>query len=84
VVQPYSVGTKNKESRYKSMAIVIPKDVVEHFNIDTSSILLLQKEKSRKKITLSVIHEIEFFNGSQKETKSAGESLHPVNQQTAQ
>jgi hypothetical protein len=55
VIQPYKVGSKTG----KSIAVVIPHDIVEQYKIDPSSIIILKTDKLTKKITLEAMKEAE-------------------------
>lgn len=48
VVQPYKVGTKDR----KSLAIVIPAQVVKEYSLDTSTVFALNVDKGNKGIIL--------------------------------
>lgn len=54
VMQPYRVGSKNG----KSLVILIPARIVKEFNINTSTVFMLRKNKEKKTITLETIHEL--------------------------
>lgn len=53
-MQPYLVGSKNG----KSLVILIPARIVKEFNINTSTVFMLRKNKEKKTITLETIHEL--------------------------
>lgn len=53
-MQPYRVGSKNG----KSLVILIPARIVKEFNINTSTVFMLRKNKEKKTITLETIHEL--------------------------
>jgi antitoxin component of MazEF toxin-antitoxin module len=55
VIQPYKVGSKTG----KSIAVVIPHEIVEQYKIDPSSIIILKTDKLTKKITLEALEEAE-------------------------
>jgi hypothetical protein len=55
VIQPYKVGSKTG----KSIAVVIPHEVVEQYKIEPSSIIILKTDKLTKKITLEALGEEE-------------------------
>jgi hypothetical protein len=84
VIQPYWVGTKTKQSRYKSVAMVIPRDVVEHYHINTSTVFLLKTSYDQRNIVLHIIDNIEHFNniGTQEKKLPADESF-PASKQQA-
>jgi hypothetical protein len=48
VIQPYRVGTKDR----KSLAIVIPAQVVKEYSFNTSTVFALNVEKGNSKIIL--------------------------------
>jgi hypothetical protein len=48
VIQPYMVGTKDR----KSLAIVIPAQVVKEYRFNTSTVFALNVEKGNSKIIL--------------------------------
>jgi hypothetical protein len=48
VIQPYRVGTKDR----KSLAIVIPAQVVKEYSFNTSTVFALNVDKGNSKITL--------------------------------
>jgi hypothetical protein len=48
VIQPYRVGAKDR----KSLAIVIPAQVVKEYSFNTSTVFALNIDKGNSKITL--------------------------------
>jgi antitoxin component of MazEF toxin-antitoxin module len=50
-VQPYRVGSKNG----KSLAIVIPANIVKKFSIDTSTIFAMKVDENTRTLSLQVI-----------------------------
>lgn len=53
LLQPYHVGSK----KAKSIAVVIPAEVVKVYEINTSTILTLRTDVKAKRITLQTIKE---------------------------
>jgi hypothetical protein len=51
LLQPFHVGSKNA----KSTALVVPCAVVKEYNIDRSTIFMLQTDNQKKTITLEVM-----------------------------
>ena len=54
-IQPYEVGSK----KGKSMAIVLPAQLVKQNRINTSTILALQTQSNSKTIILHLVNDIE-------------------------
>jgi hypothetical protein len=66
------------------VAMVIPRDVVEHYHIDTSTVFLLKISYEQRNIVLHIIDNIEHFNniGTQEKMLPADESF-PASKQQA-
>ncbi|HZD35681.1 MAG TPA: hypothetical protein VE130_10785 [Nitrososphaeraceae archaeon] len=56
-LQPYHVGSKNS----KSLVICIPSKITKEYNIDTSTIFVLQVDEKTKKIQLQTLSELSEF-----------------------
>ena len=52
IVQPYKVGSGTG----KSLAIVVPAELVKEYKIDISTILALSPDNGRQKITIETIN----------------------------
>jgi antitoxin component of MazEF toxin-antitoxin module len=74
VIQPYWVGTKDR----KSLAMIIPAQVVKDQNLDTSTILMMRVSNNAN-IILKVIDTK--YKDKEDMVTSAGESLDPSGQQ---
>jgi len=74
-IQPYHVGSKDT----KSLALVIPAEVVRQYDISPSTIFALRLDERTKKITLQNIHEIL----QEEQMTSAGKSFAAPSQQTS-
>ena len=55
IVRPYKVGSKTG----KSVALVIPRDIVRQYGINSSSLVILRADDVPRKITLQAIEEAE-------------------------
>ena len=55
VVRPYKVGSKTG----KSIALVIPREIVEQYGINPSSLMILRTDDIPRKITLQAMKEAE-------------------------
>jgi hypothetical protein len=55
VVQPYEVGTKDR----KSLAIIIPAEVVREYKIDPSAVLILKINQQTKGISLCILSTVD-------------------------
>lgn len=53
VVRPYQVGSKTG----KSIALVIPREIVEQYGINPSSVMILRTDDIPRKITLQAMRE---------------------------
>jgi hypothetical protein len=53
LVQPYRVGSKTS----KSIALVIPHQIVQYYSIDPSTVIILRTDDARKKMTLEAIQD---------------------------
>jgi antitoxin component of MazEF toxin-antitoxin module len=75
VIQPYYVGTKDR----KSLAMIIPAQIVKEQNLNTSSILAV-KVAGKAEITLNVIN-TKYKEKEGEESITAGESFQASSQQ---
>ena len=55
VVRPYKVGAKTG----KSIAVIIPSEIVKRYEISPSSVIIVKSDGSTKKISLEAIKEAE-------------------------
>ena len=55
VAQPFEVGSKSAKSR--SLALVIPHEVVKRYGIGTSTVINIKTDRIGTSITLEIIHE---------------------------
>jgi antitoxin component of MazEF toxin-antitoxin module len=55
VVRPYKVGAKTG----KSIAVIIPSEIVKQYGINPSSVIILKSDPIAKKITLEAMKEEE-------------------------
>ena len=55
IVRPYKVGSKTG----KSIALVIPREIVRQYGINPSSLVILRTDDVPRKITLQAIKEAE-------------------------
>lgn len=55
VTQPFQVGSKSAKSR--SMAVVIPHEVVKQYRIGTSTVVIFRTNSAKKTIILQTIEE---------------------------
>ena len=67
VVRPYKVGSKTG----KSTALVIPREIVEQYGINPSSLMILRTDDVPKKITLQAIKEAETVEKLEKITETS-------------
>jgi antitoxin component of MazEF toxin-antitoxin module len=79
IVQPYKVGS----SKGKSLAIIVPAELVKEYKIGISTILALSPDNKREKITIQTITRIadrfekmiptgESFEASTQQVSSSG------------
>ena len=69
LVQPYKVGSKTK-----SMAFVIPHEVVKDYQINPSTVIILRPDKVRKTITLEAVED-ENTNEKRQENHTSDDSI---------
>jgi antitoxin component of MazEF toxin-antitoxin module len=74
IVQPYRVGSTTG----KSLAVIIPAQVVKEYKIDISTMLALRTDERREKITVRAITEL---SDNFDRLISTGESFEASNQQ---
>jgi antitoxin component of MazEF toxin-antitoxin module len=55
VVRPYKVGAKTG----KSIAVIIPSEIIKQYGINPSSVIILKGDLLTKKITLEAMKEAE-------------------------
>jgi bifunctional DNA-binding transcriptional regulator/antitoxin component of YhaV-PrlF toxin-antitoxin module len=55
VTQPFQVGSKYAKSR--SMAIIIPHEVVKQYGIGTSTVIIFRTNNSKKTIILQTVQD---------------------------
>ena len=72
-LQPYMVGSK----KGKSLAVVIPSEVVKTCNIDTSTVFTLRGDEKTKTVTLQTVQRLD----ENIVTRSAGQRLEASSQQ---
>ncbi len=75
-LQPYLVGSRN----CKSLAIVIPVQVVKKYGIDTSTIFALKGDDSTRTLTLQTLPKL---SGFKKNIRISATSLDGTSQQVS-